>query len=98
MKIKRGNWRMRECAGNVQATIDHYAARHSGDDETALTDLLADLMAWAYATRTDFDSALDCARHHFAVESQPGFMEGKEEQCKPMTWMQAQLRAAGERK
>jgi hypothetical protein len=74
---KRGNWRVRQCCENIQPMIDEYTEHHSGDDETSVTDILADLMLWCYAHKVDFDSALDSARGHAAVESEPHYLEGE---------------------
>ena len=74
---KRGNWRVRECCGHVEDTIRGYAETLSGDEETSIIDILSDLMLWCYAHKVDFDSALDSARNHAAVDSVPHYSEGR---------------------
>lgn len=39
------------------------------DDETALIDLLADLLHWSASMGQDFDRALHSARMHFGAEA-----------------------------
>ena len=41
------------------------------DDETALTDLLCDLMHWCDRNGGDFDSSLAAARMHYEAETMP---------------------------
>jgi hypothetical protein len=55
------------CAWAEEA-IRGLVGRTRCDYDSALCDLLADLMHWAAAHALDFDDALDQAREHFAAE------------------------------
>lgn len=53
-----------------EKTIQHFSKLCKGenDPETALCDLLADLMHWAKEQDIDFELAVHRAREHFAAE------------------------------
>lgn len=44
-------------------------SQYFDDDETALIDLLSDLLHWSASTGEDFDKALRMARMHFEAEA-----------------------------
>lgn len=53
-----------------EAAIATEIAQTGTDRETALVDLLADLMHWARAENQSFDDALSTARMHFEEEEE----------------------------
>lgn len=55
-------------AGHATVALAAYALETGSDDETMLTDLLADLMHWARANGRDFDVAMEQAEGHYAYE------------------------------
>jgi hypothetical protein len=78
MRKRRGNWKVRECAETVGAFLaETYNSRSGEERDTQLTDVLADLMHFAYRYHLDFDAALSSARNHAAVEQAPHFKEGR---------------------
>jgi hypothetical protein len=51
------------------AVLATYMRITGTDDESALGDLLADLMHWSDRHNNDFDAALDRARYHYDAET-----------------------------
>lgn len=56
-------------SGMARLAINNHIANTGADEESALVDLLADLMHWAHETDgQDFDEALRYAKAHFSDE------------------------------
>jgi hypothetical protein len=77
MKIKRGNWKVRECAEHVASLLETYAPRSGDDPETQIADLLTDMQHYCYAHRLDFEDLLRRSQSHVGVEQDPHFSEGR---------------------
>jgi hypothetical protein len=60
------NARHAQCAGD---TLSHYQSVTGTDRETALGDLLADMMHWSDRNNFDFDLALSRAQGHYEAET-----------------------------
>jgi hypothetical protein len=60
MNDRRANW--------AAAVIALYRALSGSDSESALPDLLGDLMHWCDCNRADFDNALYYARDYYKME------------------------------
>jgi hypothetical protein len=59
----------RRHAGCARAVLRHYRSVTGADRETALGDLLADLMHWSDRHNFDFDLALSRAQGHYEAET-----------------------------
>jgi hypothetical protein len=58
--LERAEW--------AEASLRHFQRSTGTDDNTALSDLLCDLMHCADVRKYDFDAAIDTARMHYQAE------------------------------
>lgn len=68
-EAEHGSTKQERSADMVDPVMTLYKARGGSDDESLLTDLLADLMHWADANDEDFGAAIGMARKHHDAES-----------------------------
>ena len=79
MPAPRGNWKVRECAERVAPLLAaENGPAHADERDTNLSDVLANLIHFAYRHHLDFEAALSSARNHAEVEQAPHFNEGKQ--------------------
>ena len=53
------------------AALHRFQQENGSDDETALGDLLCDLMHWCDRNNDDFEASLSAARMHYEAETSP---------------------------